>query len=401
MPLLEIPVGASSWSVEIDAAIVTPSRKEEPTALANVAEAVRVSLEAPVRFAAMRRALTPDDRVVLAIDDRLPRLPELIAPVLDHLQSAHVSMENVTLLTPAPGTNQGWIDDLPDEYQDVRTEVHDPKNPQRLAYLATTKSGRRLYLNRTLIDADQIVVLTGRGYDPLFGYAGAEAFLLQNFSNPETLESFGKQLTLDVPDEHPFASRQEATEVAWLLGTPFLIQIIVGRQDSIAGVVSGLLDSTAEGDRKLDDLWRVKVQAPVGAVVATLTGDPSTLTFEDLARAAAAASRIVDSGGKIILLSEIEVQLDEASEMLRRFEEPYEALKRLRQTKPSNMAAAFQWASAADHAKIYLAAHLHWEVAEELFATPIQKPGEVARLLENEPRVALLIDAHKTMAVVE
>lgn len=401
MAVVEIPVGTTSWKVETEATLVNLSRSEEPTPLVNVSEAVRDSLEAPIRFEPMRRALTPDDHIVLVVDDRLPRLAELIPPILDHLRSARISMDSVTLLTPSPGANQGWIDDLPDEYQDVRTEIHDPKNPQRLAYLATTKGGRRLYLNRTLIDADQIVVLTGRGYDPLFGYSGAEAFLLQNFSNSETLDSFGKQLTLDVPDEHPFTAREEATEVAWLLGTLFLIQVIEGRRDSIAAVVSGLLDSTSDGDRKLDDLWRVKINEPVGAVVATLTGESSSLTFEDLARAAAAASRIVDAGGKIILLSEVEVQLDEASETLRRFEEPYEALKGLRQSKAANPSAAFQWASAAEHAKLYLAANLHWEVTEELFATPIQKPAEVTRLLEGVSRFALLVDAHKTMAVVE
>ena len=47
----------------------------------------------------------------------------------------------------------------------MHVEVHDPSDRKRLAYLATTKQGHRIYLNRTAVDADQLVVLTRRDYD--------------------------------------------------------------------------------------------------------------------------------------------------------------------------------------------------------------------------------------------
>ena len=53
------------------------------------------------------------------------------------------------------------IDELPDEFQDVRTEIHDPGKREALAYLATTRRGRRIYLNRTVVDADQSIVVAG------------------------------------------------------------------------------------------------------------------------------------------------------------------------------------------------------------------------------------------------
>ena len=50
-----------------------------------------------------------------------------------------------------------WIDNLPDQLQDV----HGKFTTRRMAAarcFATSKSGRRLYVNRTAVDADQLVV---------------------------------------------------------------------------------------------------------------------------------------------------------------------------------------------------------------------------------------------------
>ena len=68
----------------------------------------------------------------------------------------------------------------------MRTEIHDPADRRKLAYLATTGAGRRVYLNRTLVDADFVIVLSGRDYDPLTGYAGAEVAVFPALSDEET-----------------------------------------------------------------------------------------------------------------------------------------------------------------------------------------------------------------------
>ena len=79
----------------------------------------------------------------------------------------------------------------------MTAETHDPTDRKKLAYLATTKAGRRVYLNRTLVEADFVVVLTGRGYDPLTGYAGAEAAIFPALADEETLAESVGQFTTD------------------------------------------------------------------------------------------------------------------------------------------------------------------------------------------------------------
>src|SRR5262245_9913397 len=170
---IRVPYGRQPIDLEIaPGRLLAQLRGPEP--LSDPAGAVRDALERPLGFPPLRRALTPDDHIAVVIDETLPGLADLLVPVLEHITSAGVSPAAITLVCAGAGRSRAWVDGLPDEFDDVSVEVHDPRDRQRLAYLATTKAGRRLYLNRTVVDADQVVVLTGRHYDLVLGHGGAE-----------------------------------------------------------------------------------------------------------------------------------------------------------------------------------------------------------------------------------
>jgi hypothetical protein len=71
----------------------------------------------------------------------------------------------------------------------------------------------------------------------------------------------------------------------------------------------------------------------------------------------------------------------------------------LRQNTPHDLAAAWQWANAAQQASIFLLSGLAGETAEELFAAPLDDARQVQRLLSGNGSVVVLPDAHKTLAV--
>lgn len=394
----ELPVGPHTWTLSVPtdrAARVRRAAVATPAALAP--ELVREALERPYKFEPLRRALTPDDRVAVVIDPRLPHLPEMLVEVLSHLASAGVQPGAVTVVSP-PGSSQDWIDALPEEFEDVTAETHDPADPQKLMYLATTKAGRRVYLNRRLTEADAVVVLSGRRYDPHSGYAGAESALFPALSDDETRAAFAGQFSSSAPD----GSREtEAAEVAWLLGAPFFAQVIEGEGDTVQEVVAGLFESGAEAIRRQDARWRGTIDAEVDTVVASVGGDPSAVTFLDLAQAAATAARAVKKGGRIALLTTAAPDLGPGAELLRKLDGPNGAKKLLAAEKPSDWAAASLWVYAAKSASLYLASGYPDDVAEELFCTPIYTQSEAQRLIDTGSGGVLLIpDAHKAMITV-
>jgi nickel-dependent lactate racemase len=397
---MDIGYGQQRLDLDISATDrVAVQRPPMAAALADPGEAVRAALERPFGYPALRRAVTPDDHVAVVVDEKLPHLAQLLTPILEHLQSVSVQADAITLVCRPSASQQQWLDDLPDEFQEVRVEVHNPHERKRLAYLATTKQGRRLYLNRTVVDADQVVVLTGRRYDPLLGYAGGEGGLFPVLSDAATRQELAARPTLAPPGSVPWPLRQEAAEASWLLGAPFFVQVIEGAGDELAHVVTGATEALAEGQRLLDARWRLSVAQEADTVVAAISGDPARHDFGDLARALACAARAVRTGGRIVLLTDAAPDLGPAGPVLRQAEEAAQVLKQLR-SLPLLDPAAFLWASAAQKARVYLLSRIAADIVEELFATPLDDAGQVQRLLAADRSLLVLPDAHKALAVV-
>src|SRR5262245_15767797 len=285
--------GRRQWDVDVSAAnVIEPHRHPAAPPLADPAAAVRAALDRPLGFPPLWRALTPEDHVAIVVDEQLASLPLLLPPLLEHLQLANVRMDAVTLVCAAPSAGQPWLEELSDEYQDVHVEVHQPDDRKKLAYLATTRHGRRVYLNRTVVDADQAVIVTRRSYDCLLGYAGAAGALYPALSDTATFRELHSHLSLAVPGPEPWKLQREAAEVAWLLGVPFLVQVIEGSDGAVAHVLGGPVETSAEGERLLDERWRVEVDEPADVVIATIGGDPAGHGFAELASAWAAAARV-------------------------------------------------------------------------------------------------------------
>jgi nickel-dependent lactate racemase len=368
--------------------------------LADPVQNLRDALEHPLDYPALRLALTPDDHIAVAVDEGIPHLARMLAPLLEHLRQAHVQPAAITLICPPPSSGQPWLDELPDDFQDVHIEVHQPADRKKLAYLATTKQDRRVYLNRTAVDADQLVLMTRRGYDPLVGYSGAETALYPALCDAATAEEFHTQFDCEPPDAEPWPIQAEAREVAWLLGAPFFVQIIEGSGDGIAHVLAGPLESSPAGQRLLDARWRVEFKQPADVVLASVVGNSASHTIDDLARAFFNAARVVKPGGSIVLLSDITPKLGPGFDLFRQHDDPALVQQLLLQEKPPDLTAAYLWATAANQARLYLLSALPGDIAEELFAIPMQNAEQSQKLLTGQATCMLLPDAHKTLAVL-
>jgi nickel-dependent lactate racemase len=394
---LGIPQGLHRLDVEVSADRLV-GRFTGPAPVADPAAAVRAALQTPFQYPSLRRALTPEDHIAVLVDESLPDLPALLVAILDHVLEAGVAAEAISVLCP-PGATQNWIDELPERLEDVHVEDHDPKDRRRLSYLATTVAGRRLYLNRTAVDADQLIVLTQRRYDPCLGYGGAEGDLFPALGDEATRNEFAARVDTDVPGAEPWPARREAIEVTWLLGQPFFVQLIAAAGDGIAHVVAGAVDACREGERLLDASWKVSMPRRADLVLASLSGDPRRHTFADLASAALCAARVVAPGGRVALLADAAPVLGPGSEVLLAADEPRLALAALHKAALPGSAAAVLWAHAAGEARLSVLGGWPGATVEELFATPLADASQVQRLISAANSCLVLEDAHRMMAV--
>src|SRR5438105_5418983 len=190
--------------------LVTARKQPRAAAIADLRRAVNNALEAPSGFPALRKALTPDDHVVIVAGDHLPRQEEMLSAIVEYLIEARIQPAAITIVYPS--TEESGSEAKVPNHPGIRIEVHDSSNRKKLSYLATTRKGRRLYLNRTAVDADQLIVLAGRGYDPLLGYSGAAGALFPTLSDEETKQQWATELRNDVPNEELWPVRREAEE---------------------------------------------------------------------------------------------------------------------------------------------------------------------------------------------
>ncbi len=395
----EFPVGSASWTVQIPPTVHRlPSRlgQPQPTS-ADPRQLVRDALEHPLRFEPLRRAITPEDRLTVVVDEQLPRLAELIAGILDHVTQAGVACEQVTLLT-APASSaesRGWIDDLPEAYRGVRIEIHDPDDRGKLSYLASTEQGRRLYLNRSLIDADQTILLCGRRYDAQFQPIGCEQAVFPALSDRVTRQAIAESERRAKPHDRQ-TLRQEAREVLWLLGTPVLVQVIEDGADQIRGVLVGLSDTQREGQLLLDERWHLETSEPVDCVLVPLLESQQRIGFAEVARALAVAATAVTPGGRLVLLSRGPFQLPQAMDQVREQGDELEtAIAWLRHHRPEGWLDAMLWAMAALRARLYVAGVGEADFLEDLGATPLHRASELQRLIDLSASCLVLSDAHR------
>src|SRR5262249_4033898 len=156
------------------------------------------------------------------------------------------------------------------------------------------KAGRRIYLNRTLVDADQIVVVSRVAFDPVMGYTGGLSDLFPPLSDEGTRSEFSLPVTAPAPGAKDLNTTPEDHERGWLLGMPFVLEVMEGHGDDISYVIGGGAKATAEeAERLLNQHWRVKVERTAEVVVAGIGGDPRMQTFADVTRALACAARVV------------------------------------------------------------------------------------------------------------
>ncbi len=164
-------------------------------------------------------------------------------------------------------------------------------------YLASTKSGRRVYLNKLLTDADFVLPIGRLGVDDVLGTRRPWSTLYPLLSDLETLQAFQGWATEDNRShEQPSQGSSESIEAAWLLGCQFQIGIVPGVNGPVE-VVAGLDSAVREqGAEALSRSWMFRAETRAELVVAGIGRSGLPTTLEDLANGLSTAARLVEQG---------------------------------------------------------------------------------------------------------
>lgn len=360
----------------------------------NVAESLRAALAKPIDFPPLAAATVPGDRVVVAVEQGVPMLAEVIEGVVASLSDAGIERSQATFVFS--GTDSGTAAKLQTLANDagIDLRLHDPNDEENCSMVSVTKAGEPLRMNRELGEADLVLPVTvaraAEGSVPQAKFAG----LYPEFADSETRNRFQKSSAKKRSGD---ASKRQAEsdEAGWLLGVAVTVRLVPGPAGTVAAVLAGEPGAVAEAaSQTYDQVWQQPLGDTAELVIATMN-QAEEQTWQQLARALASAETALRPGGAIVVCSQLAEPPGPAVRTLggnRDYTQLTQSLKRVRAVDKH---IALQLCGALERGAVYLNSQLPSDLVEELGFTPIESAEELQQLTASFENVIVLEDAHK------
>ena len=197
-------------------------------------------------------------------------------------------------------------------------------------------------------------------------------------------------------------SQAESAEVAWLLGCHFQVGLLTGGTgliDVIAGASESVLQ---EGMRSLETAWTVHVPSRAELVIIGVGSPGCRSTILDISRGLATATKLVQRGGKVVVLSRAEGPIGPAFQRLVGLDDAHRGQARLKgHETDADYHAVQHLVDALAWADIYLLSKLGQELVEDLSMIALDRPEEVKRLAAVAGSCLIVSHADQVSVMIE
>lgn len=352
------------------------------TALSEVSSAasqkIAEALDAPIEYPPFEQSVVPGDLVAIAIDASIPEWSAIVGALVARLEKAGVKPATIEVVATQPLTDE-QIKQLP---AGVAHSTHAPRDRNQLAYLASSRSGRRVYLNRRIVDADVVIGIGPIAPDPAFDMRGPASVIFPSLSDlPRTFS--------EAPgDESPF---EQIMEIGWLLGAAFQIAVVPGESglDSVFAGAPEPVHRAAEARHRA--IWSVAQDARSDLVIAAIGAPSSGATWDQLAVGLKTALSAVKPNGQIVLCARFDEPPGPALQRVAGLEDPAAADRVLADAKAEpDYEAARALAAALAHARVGLLGTWTEQVANDLGIQRLDDTTQLQRLLDKSSKALLL-----------
>ena len=405
--IVELPYGVGEClRMEIPEGTLVASHtaaRGEP--LTDPAAAIAAALDNPLDFPPLHQATVPGDRIAIALEAGLPRVESIVAGVVHALLQGTTEPQDIVLVAAAGDAPDG-IDVLRSRlvsllHDDVKTAIdvilHDPADSDNLAYLAVSREGKPIYLNRTLCDAEVVVPIGILRLADSLGYVGVHGGLFPTFSDETTQQRFRAPSSSNWE-----ALRQrrcdEADEAAWMLGCQFAVQVVPGRGKALLHVLAGDSHTVEKQGRELcASAWQFQCEQPAQLVLVSIEGEADQQSWENFARALFAASQVVEDNGTIVLCTALARRPGTALRQLCSLDSDDVAMHELMREKTADALPARLLVQLRERARVYLLSELDQEDVEGLGVGYVEYAEDIERLQRQFESCIVLANAHRAL----
>jgi nickel-dependent lactate racemase len=373
--------------------------------LTDPAAAVAAALTDPLEFPPLSAAAIPGDRVVLTLERGTPQAPALVSGIVHVLVDSGVYPGDIAIVL-AEESGAGRADptqSLDPRYRsEVSVECHDSRVEDSLAYLAATRAGRPIYLNRRVCDADVVIPVGVVRHEAQPDYLGVYGSLFPRLTDAASQTRYQSNNASQWRSE-AIRRREEAAEAAWLLGVQFTVQVVPSGSEGVLHIVAGEASAVARRTQQLfHAAWQQSVAHPADLVIATIEGGEEHQTWANVGRALFAASRVVTGDGAIVVCSDLKqspgVGLRKAAApYLPDFEHLFDEQEDVAPGEMDEALSASMLATLLETNRIYLLSRLEEDDVEALAMAYVEEPSDIIRLAGRSEKCLLLTNSQFVM----
>ncbi|MCA9213612.1 MAG: DUF2088 domain-containing protein [Planctomycetales bacterium] len=370
----------------------------------DIPNAIRDALQSPDGYPDLRSMTIPEDKVAIALEDGLVHSAEAVAGIVSELLSANVQPERIVILRSKLDAQHSQASPtrlLPESVRSViECVVHDPTDREMVSYLGVSADDSPIYVNRQLADADVVIPVGMMKHNESLGDVGVHGIVVPHFCDEETIARFLQPKSAKSKRER-LKRRDEAREIAWMLGTRLTVQFVLGNGEAIQHVLAGdaeLIENRGQG--LCEKLWRVSVPQRANLVVASITGGKQQQSWANFARTLRNAMQVVEPDGTIALCTELNVRPGAALRKVVGATSLDLAERSVKKDRSIDALAALELIASLQNNKVYLLSKMDEEFVEELGLGFIAHPDEVTRLANRHESCILIENAQRVVASV-
>ncbi len=346
------------------------------------------ALESPIDFPPLNEFIFDGDRIALLVLGNLPAPEHCVASVLNAMARLIARPEIIVVASNRLGVDWDEFEQtvkasLPGNLA-LTCQTHDPNDPNAVAYIAASRPGEPIYINRALFDADVVIPI---GALDANGWADGPP-VYPEFSSANTMARFREETNVDD------LLRQETVIANQHLGAKLSILIVSGPGNGISKVFCGYTESIRKSaQQESGNSWSIVQQSAGQVVVATIESNPRSQTWEQFFLALQSAAVVTEKAQQIVICSVIDELPDAvfSSILQLQFESDQETIQRQLETVPiqfHGIPAILQESS------VYLKSQLAQEDVEELGLGYIESDEQIQRIVDRAESGILLRDAH-------
>jgi nickel-dependent lactate racemase len=352
--------------------------------------------------------------ILVVVNDATRPTPtgRVLEVMMPHLEGKPVSYIVATGMHRAP-TQEEFKFMFGPVYEKVKgkVSVHDSKTSET-SYVGTSRNGTRLLLNRKVVDAHSIIVISSVEPHYFAGYTGGRKSFLPGVSAYETIEQNHKlALSLDAQalrlEGNPVHEDMDDMSKALKDKRIFSVMVVLDKNHRICHASAGdIKRSFRAAVKKADEVFVTKLKKKADIVVA-VTAFPYDIDLYQSQKALDNAKYAARDGGVIILVSACRTGVGPETflNLLGSADTPKDALEKISHTYKLGYHKAAKMAEIGLKCKMMAVTNLDPAVARKAHMEPVPTLQEAVdraiRELGPKSKVTFIMDAVITVPKVQ